>query len=350
MRSWGGYSGPFGAILSKRLAPLTTKTWSPKANTYLLSILLASVLPAQSIDAELELPAKPRAHCVQPGVVLSVENPAEQMESFAADQQWRELDCVAGKWTQESPENAQAHYWVGVARWQQGDHVGAIQALRRAQKLGLNTTSFHKTLGLAYLGINQFLLFRQQMEKVMELSPQDPQPYFQLGRHFESVQNDFEQASRYYHKAYALKPDDGRSLYYIGWCAEMLGKREEARGAYESAVRWLAAANDRFSWPCQRLAQLLLNSDRERALEWARQAVGLEPELAVNHYVLGLVYAEVKNLLQAVEEFREAARLDPTDASAHYRLSRILEQIGKPQEAEAAREMFNRVRSAYGTQ
>jgi tetratricopeptide (TPR) repeat protein len=329
---------------------LTAKLCPSKANRYCLSILLTFLLPAGSDGAELESSAKPTAPCAQLGVVLSVKNPAEQMESFAAQEQWRELECVASRWVQEHPEEAQAHYWVGVGRWQRDDHIGAIQALRRSQKLGLNTASFHKTLGLAYLGINQFLLFRRQMEKVIELTPQDPQPYFQLGRHFESVQNDFEQALHYYRKAFLLKPDDGRSLYYSGYCAEMLGKHEQARDAYESAVRLLAAKDDRFSWPCQRLARLLLNSDTERALEWARRAVGLEPELAANHYVLGMVYAQVKNLLQAVAEFREAVRLDPTDASAHYRLSRIFEEIGTPNEAEAARKMFERVRSAYGTQ
>ena len=255
------------APLSKRLAHLTAKLCRSKANLYYLSILLSFVLPAPREGAELESSSKPRMPCAQLDVALKVKNPAEQMESFAAHQQWRELDCVASRWAQEHPEEAQAHYWVGVVRWQRDDHIGAIQALRRSQKLGLNTASFHKTLGLAYLGINQFLLFRQQMEKVMELSPQDPQPYFQLGRHFESVQNDFEQALYYYRKAYLLKPDDGRSLYFSGYCAEMLGKHEQARDTYESAVRLLAAKDDRFSWPCQRLARLLLNSDRERALE-----------------------------------------------------------------------------------
>ena len=49
--------------------------------------------------------------------------------------------------------DAEAEYRLGVRLWQSGEKTSAIQALRRAEGLGMNSVALHKTLGLAYMGI-----------------------------------------------------------------------------------------------------------------------------------------------------------------------------------------------------
>src|SRR5205085_1718365 len=107
--------------------------------------------------------------------------------------------------------------------------IGAIQALRSAERLGMDTTPLHKMLGLAYYSINQFILFEAQMEKAMKLDPLDDAPVYSLGRYRESVLNDYSGALQLFERAVHLRPDHSKNLYYKGHCEEMMDLRSEAR-------------------------------------------------------------------------------------------------------------------------
>jgi tetratricopeptide (TPR) repeat protein len=271
--------------------------------------------------------------------------------SLAARKDWRGVANAAGAWARQRPLDPMAYYWLGVALWQGDDKTGSIYALRRAEVLGLNTAFLHKSLGLAYYSINQFILFRRQMEKAAELDPKDPQPHFQIGRFLESVPHDYAQGLEYFQKAVILDPGDGRSAAYRAYCLEMLGRSDQAREGYETSVRLLEARGDKFSWPYYRLAQMMLvANDAPQSLVWARRAVALEPDAAINHYVLGKLHMQMNHSGEALEELRAAVRLDPKSTAAHYLLASVYSVLGREEEARAERVMFSRLKSAYGAE
>lgn len=280
-----------------------------------------------------------------------IGDPAVRIASLAARKDWRGVANAAGAWAREKPRDAIAYYWLGVARWQGDDKTGSIQALRRAETLGLDSAFLHKSLGLAYYSINQFILFRQQMERAAALDPKDPQPHFQIGRYFESVRHDYAQALEHFQKAVSLDPGEGRSTAYRAYCLEMLGKLDEARKGYEASVRLLEARGEKFSWPCYRLSELMLiANDAPQSLAWARRAVALEPNAAINRYMLGKLRMQMNRPDEALEELRAAVRLDPKSTAARYLLARVWTALGRDEEARAERKMFNRLKSAYGTE
>jgi Flp pilus assembly protein TadD len=161
---------------------------------------------------------------------------------------------------------------------------------------------------------------------------------------------DYQQALGHYRKAAELAPEDGETLYHVGFCQEMLGKRDAALATYQSSWRLLRAQAASFSWPAQRMAQLLLYEDIESALRWAREAVSVKPEQAVNHYVLAKVYLRKNQVEHAVDELLEATRLDPKDPSACYLLATAYAELGQAEQARQARLDFQRLRTAYGAQ
>jgi len=272
------------------------------------------------------------------------------LEALAKADDWKQVAAVARQWTQDEPEESRAFYWLGIALWQQDRRVESIQALRKGELLGLSTAESHLTLGRAYYAIHQFILFRQQMAKAAELAPGDAKPHFHLGRYFDSVVGDYQQALGHYRKAADLAPEDGEILYYVGFCQEMLGKRDAARGAYQSSRQLLQAQAVPFSWPFQRMAQLLLYEDAESAVRWAQQAVSVEPQRAVNHYVLAKAYLRMNQVQDAVDELLEATRLDPKDPSTRYLLATAYAELGQAEQARQARMDFQRLRTAYGSQ
>ncbi len=290
------------------------------------------------------------AQSVPLGLPASAAERIQELERLAAAGDWPQAASAAAQWTQDEPDEPRASYWLGVALWRQQRRIESIQALRKAELRGFRTAEFHLTLGRAYYAIHQFTLFRRQMEMAVALAPEDPRPHFQLGRYFDSIVGDYQQALGRYRKAVELSPRDGEMLYHVGFCEEMLGRKEEARAAYESSAELLGAQDVAFSWPSQRMAQLLLSDDVAGAVEWARRAVAAEPELAVNHYVLAKVYLQGNQVREAVDELQQAARLDPKDPSVRYLLSTAFTELSQPEQARQARLDFQRLRDAYGSQ
>jgi tetratricopeptide (TPR) repeat protein len=279
------------------------------------------------------------------------DDPGVRIASLAARKDWGGVASAAGAWVREKPRDAMAYYWLGVALWQGDDKTGSVQALRRAKGLGLHTAFLYKSLGLAYHSMNQFILFRLQMEKAAELDPKDPQPHFQIGRYLESVPHDYAEALEHFRKAVILDPGDGKSAAYRAYCLEMLGRSDQARKGYETSVRLLEARGDKFSWPYYRLAQMMLVANNApQSLLWARRAVALEPDAAINRYLLGKLHLQMNHRGQALEELRAAVRLDPKSTAVRYLLARIYSVLGREEDSRAEREMFSRLKLAYGTE
>jgi Flp pilus assembly protein TadD len=289
-------------------------------------------------------------HLAPCAVAASAAERILDLEALAKAGDWHQAAAAARQWAQDEPQEARAFYWLGIALWQQDHRIDSIQTLRKSELLGLTTVESHLTLGRAYYAIHQFALFRQQMAKASALAPIDAKPHFQLGRYFDSVVGDYRQALGHYRRAADLAPEDGETLYYVGFCQEMLGQRDAARAAYESSWRLLRARADAFSWPAQRMAQLLLYEDIESALRWARDAISAEPGQAVNHYVLAKVYLRMNQVEEAVDELLEANRLDPKDPSARYLLATAYAELGQAEQSRRARLDFQRLRTAYGAQ
>ena len=79
--------------------------------------------------------------------------------------------------------------------------IDAIRSLWRAGALGLDDAEYHLTLGRAYHGIHQFVLFRSEMQIASQRQPKDPRPLLQIGQYLESIVNDYTEALRYYRLA-----------------------------------------------------------------------------------------------------------------------------------------------------
>ena len=153
-------------------------------------------------------------------LATDTSNAMKRLEELVQGQQWKEAARLTRELVQENSDNPELHYWIGVVRWHEGDRVTAVQALRAAQQLGLDTAVLHKTLGMVYYRMRQFILFQDQMEQAAALDPEDHQPLYRLGRYFESVRNDFQRALEFFEKAIALRPDHTESVYYKGYCLE----------------------------------------------------------------------------------------------------------------------------------
>jgi tetratricopeptide (TPR) repeat protein len=276
--------------------------------------------------------------------------PREELDALIRQREWKQVYRLASELSRSHPHDGLPRYYAGVAAFQLGEKVRAIQALREAEKLGLDTPFLHKALGLAYYDANQFLLFREQLERTIRLDPADHQAHFHLGRYYESVRNDFPAAIVYFDRALDSRPGDPKTLYFKGYCLQVLGKAAAARRYFERAANAVADSGDRFSLPHQGLAKILNETDPDGALKWARRAVELEPGEAENHIVLAQVYRRLARTEAAATSLEEAVRLAPDNDAARFMLYQTYRELGNEPAARAELEVFKELRKAYGDQ
>lgn len=261
---------------------------------------------------------------------------------------WTELAKRANAKLKSSPDDPNLHYWLGIAH-SQNDLIEAARAFRRAEKLGLSTTALHKALGLTYYNLNQYILFVEQMEKASALDPTDSGPNHYLGRYYELQLNNFPKALSYFERALQQDPDDIKSLYFKGYCLQMLDRRDEASEVYRMAAALVQSNGENYGWPYQKLAELMWREEPETAVAYARKAVELEPDVAEHRMALGKIYEQLGRLEESLTERKRAADLRPSDPAIPYQLMRLYRKLGRDNEADAALQRHKRLRQIYGT-
>ena len=232
-------------------------------------------------------------------------------------------------------------------RFQLSDNIGAIMAFRSAERRGLNTAELHKSLGLAYWRIHQYLLFEQQMDRAIQLNPRDYELYYSLARHYQSIRDDCTKAEEYLHKAIQLKPDEPKIIFSLAVCQEMFGHREDAMSSYTEAMQVVEAKHEKYPWPFQEMARLLLPQDPEQALKLAQRAVELAPQLDAAHQILAKVEDALGKYPEAIAEQLTVARLDPANPSPHYALFVLYKKTHNLEAAQAQLKQFEELNALY---
>jgi len=128
----------------------------------------------------------------------------------------------------------------------------------------------------------------------------------------------------------AEQPDNPRARMNFGTALSALGKLEEAREQFASAV----ALSPNYAEAHYSLAGVLLQLNRpaETQME-AEQAVRLKPDFAEAHYVLGTALLQQRQLEPALAQYEAALRLKPNFPDAEHTLAGTLAMAGRTAEA-----------------
>ena len=95
------------------------------------------------------------------------------------------------------------------------------------------------------------------------------------------------------------------------------------------------------------LGRALLDAGNyDAALPDLRRAIELDASNSEAWYNLGKAYGLDAQSAQAEVALRKAAELNPKDPSPHYQLARILERLGRTDEAKSERQRFAELKQA----
>ena len=166
------------------------------------------------------------------------------------------------------------------------------------------------------LGISSYARgsYDQAVERLGEASdliPDDPTAYLFLGR-LRSV-------------------DTGRSTVYLAKLQRFAERHPE--NAWANYYYALALLKQR-SGPDDTKNLPLIES-------LLKNAVRLDPKLALAYLQLGAVYSEGSNSAEAISAYQQAATADPALEEAHYRLAQIYKRIGDQTNAQRELQLYN---------
>ena len=170
-------------------------------------------------------------------------------------------------------------------------------------------------------------------------------PYW-LGRLDYQAQH-YDAAIAYFQKAISLDPGMARAYDNLGLCYFYQNLNAKALENFAKAIELEKGSAHPSAWPHLNMAITLKFLGRnEEAEKELREAVRLNPEMAQAHYQLGTVLEAEDHTDAAITALQEAIRLDANYAEPHYELARIYRKQGKSAAAKAEVDAYLKLHTA----
>jgi tetratricopeptide (TPR) repeat protein len=250
----------------------------------------------------------------------------------------------------------------------------AIKLYQRALALHPSDNGIKTSLGLAYLGINDFVSSKELFEEVYKEEPKNVKVLGGLGR-IEALQQNYDAAESFYSKALAISPKDFATLYFWGelqldkknysaarkiftdlleenpkatWVYQALQRANNApslgqmdrlaeRDNYETAIalgqQELGKNKDNPEMAIA-LSELYLKIGKyDEALALLQNAINLRSDSSALYAALGDIFLATHNLDEARQAFHKALSLDSISAPALVGLGQAAEAEGQSDKA-----------------
>lgn len=224
--------------------------------------------------------------------------------------------------------SAQAQFNEGARLQQTGDLQGARRAYQKALELEPDRIDALSNLGLLEFRLNNYSNAIALLERAMEIRPELVHvrqflglAYFQAGR--------FTDAHREVLQVVERNPADARSRHLLGLCLLKLNRLEEGIEALETALR---------GDPANLQAAYTLASAYVTAEDISKAEALLKGPLqssrgAEVHLIRGAIHTARREYPLAIDELKQALRLNPKLPTAHERLGRAYLSVAEYQKA-----------------
>jgi tetratricopeptide (TPR) repeat protein len=297
-----------------------------------LFALLSMRLPAQTSRDEVPTPEAAIA-----SLQLSPEA-AEQLETAMREQDYLTAEKLLLAEIDRDSHSARAARllaYAGTVYFRNQDYLNAAIAWKKSEAIAPLEPHLRFSLAMAYIRISHADWARTVLQSLASESPADALYPYWLGR-LAYDGHEYNEAIRHFKHAIELNPQMARAYDNLGLCYYYQNQNDLALSNYQKAIELDDASGHPSPWPYLNLAitQQFLNQlpDAEKNL---REAVRLDPRFAQAHFQLGSVLEDRGHPEEALTELREAARLDPSYPEPHMAMARILHKLGREPEAKS---------------
>lgn len=258
---------------------------------------------------------------------------------------------------QADPKFAEAYLLLGTIEFRSGNNEKSIQLYKKAVSLHPTSYPGHYNLALAYLREKRLQDGKAELETAVKLDPKQPDAAYDLGVVLLQMDKPSD-ALAHLMRARALDPKRPDASFNIiranleaGKAAEARSEAQAAGTQFENDFQWNAALGQLFfrnGQPAdatvflQKAEQIRPDPATHRALALAYLASGdakrvfdmiPEPKTGEDHYLLGSAHYALHQFPQADGESELALSLVPDDPEALVLRVRLLQRVGKQDEA-----------------
>lgn len=225
----------------------------------------------------------------------------------------------------DAADSAEAHYFLAMAYWQNGELWQANVAFQDALKVSPGSSIALQALVRLSLAQGNALNAQSYAQELVQKFPADPTDRELLAGVL-AQQGQLTQAEGQNLIAKQLAPNDPIVHLSLGQIYSAEKKWPQAQKEFESALE-LGPHNTR---ALEQLAGFLTaRNQAPQALLRVRQYVATNPNDENGHMVLGALNYRLKNYGSAQAELERAVQLDPKSLEAYVQLSRVAEAQGK---------------------
>jgi tetratricopeptide (TPR) repeat protein len=189
----------------------------------------------------------------------------------------------------------------------------AEQVFEQGARLYPRSRRLQIGLGIALYSRSRYGEAVDAISQAIELDPGDPRPYQMLSMIYDIAPPQAPEVTKTLARFAHVEPRNPSALYYYALC---LWKGSRAHATLASA---------------------------ERAEGLLKAAVALNPDFADAHLQLGILYWQQHQVTNAMEQYRQAIKVQPKLAEAHYRLAAALVRIGERSQAQRQYEIYSRL-------
>jgi len=308
-------------------------------------VLIAPVLVLAGAGFALLMPAQSAADesAPRPGLASSL-----QLDSQAANDLQRAIDAhdyvTAEKLLiaeierdPHSPRAARLLNYAGTVYFANQDYLNAAVAWKKSEAIAPLDAKLRFSLAMAYIRLSRPDWARALLESLARENEADALYPYWLGRldydgHF------YPAAIKHFQRAIELDPKLARAYDNLGLCYYYQNQNDLAVANFQKAIELESGLPHPSPWPYLNLGitQQFLNQlpASEKSI---REALRLDPGFAKAHFQLGTVLEDKGEAEAALAELKEAARLDPAYPEPHMAMARIYHKIGR--EAAAKEEV-----------
>jgi tetratricopeptide (TPR) repeat protein len=238
-----------------------------------------------------------------------------------------------------NPNDARAHYNLGIIMERAGDAESAIAHYEQAIRIQPGFAMAHYNLAIALQQAGKLADAVEHYEQVLRIEPDNVEGYISLGLALAQTGRGPEAITQY-QRALAIAPDSENALNDWGIvlqgsariknASEANALLQQAEEKYEQALRIDPGCFEAWNnWGGALLEQAKSQTGAEaetlfrKAGEKCEQALRIEPESAGAHYNLAVALERTGHVSEAIRQYEQALKLKPDLTAARSALVRL---------------------------
>jgi tetratricopeptide (TPR) repeat protein len=239
-----------------------------------------------------------------------------------------------------SPRAAHLFAFAGTVYFLNGDYPNAAIAWKKSEAIAPLEPALRFSLAMAYIRMGHALWSQPVLQALAKDQPTNALYPYWLGRLDYDAQL-YHEAIAHFQQAVALAPTMARAYDNLGLCYFYENYNTLAIESYTKAIELDRNSAHPSPWPHLNLAVTLMFLNRlDEAEVHLREAIRLDPALAPAHYQLGLVLEDRNHADDAIHELHTSIQLDAHYAEPHFALARIYHKLGRNADAQAEVQIF----------